>query len=71
MKIINWPRTMQNLKDALEFKEIPKSVFADRVGISPQQLSNYFAGHGVPSAETYLKMQELIEFQTVWSIGGK
>lgn len=71
MKRINWPRTMQNLKDAIEIGDIPKTVFADRVGISPQQLSNYFAGHGVPSVETFLKMQEIIEFQTVWSIRGK
>lgn len=71
MKTINWKRTMQNLRDALMNAKIPQNVFADRIGISPQQLSNYLNGWSVPSADTFARMQDEIHFQIVWGFGKK
>lgn len=71
MKTINWKRTMQNLRDALINAKIPHNVFADRIGISPQQLSNYLNGWSVPSADTFTRMHDEIHFQIVWSFDKK
>ena len=71
MKTINWKRTMQNLRDALLNERIPHNVFADRIGISPQQLSNYLNGWSVPSADTFTRMHDEIHFQIVWGFDKK
>ena len=69
MKTINWKRTMANLRDALAAEKLPHNVFADRIGVSPQSLANYLNGWAVPTAETFMRMQDAISFQIVWKIG--
>lgn len=69
MKKVNWERTMANLRDALAAEKMPHNVFADRVGISPQQLSNYLACRYNPTVDVFMRMQEVVNFQTVWTWG--
>lgn len=65
-RFIDWPATMRNLQSAIIQSNIPKGVVAGRAGVSAASLSNYFAGRGIPSAETLLKLQQVVSFQIVW-----
>ena len=68
MLYINWKKTMENVAAALEAAQIPKSIFADRIGVSPQCLSQYLACSTRPPAEVFMRMQKELEFQIVWGL---
>lgn len=68
MLYINWPRTMANLEDELARQQIPKSVFANRIGVSPQSLSRYLACKDRPSVDVFLRMHEEVDFQNIMTL---
>jgi len=60
MKEISYGQININLKKAIEWCGIPKSVIADRVGISRPTLSQYISGRAQPSLVTFAKLCNVI-----------
>lgn len=48
------------LMDELEARDIPKSVFADRLGIKPSHLSELLHGRRHISAATAIRLEKLL-----------
>lgn len=66
MLYINWDKTMQNLRAALEFNHIKYGDFADKIGVSPQSLSRYLSCNDTPPAQTFMRMIHAVDFQVVY-----
>lgn len=67
--LINWPRTMQNLNDAIKAAGMTQAAFADKIGVSPQTMNKYITGDNRPTVDTWEKIRKEIDFQIIYKRG--
>ena len=66
---INWPKTMDNLKEAIKASGMSQAAFADKIGVSPQTMNKYITGDNRPTVDTWEKIRAAIDFQIIYKRG--
>ena len=66
---INWPKTMDNLKEAIKSAGLTQAEFAARVDVSPQTFNKYITGDNRPTVDTWEKIRKEIDFQIIYKRG--